>query len=121
MLKRSGEDTGVEALQELQSPLSVPVTSCGGHDRAYSQPWRKKVKVRAPSEHEPPVGLAPSLELLAEAPERNSEAIGDKPRKLHPHPRHIAPVIAALLLGAAASGGFIDLGYASNPNCPSSN
>ena len=55
MLKRSGEDTGVEALQELQSPLSVPVTSCGGHDRAYSQPWRKKVKVRAPSEHEPPV------------------------------------------------------------------
>jgi hypothetical protein len=111
MLKRSGEEAE-GALQELQSPLSVPGTSCGSHDRAYSQPWRSKIKVRAPSRHEPQVGLAPSLKV--EAPRRHSKAIADEPRKFHLHLRPIVPVIAALLLGATASGGFIYLGYASH-------
>jgi hypothetical protein len=117
MLKRSGEEAE-GALQELQSPLSVPGTSCGSHDRAYSQPWRSKIKVRAPSRHEPQVGLAPSLKLPVEAPRRHLEATGDKPRKLHLHLRPIVPVIAALLLGATASGGFIYLGYASHFESP---
>ncbi len=113
MLKRSGEDAGRGALQELQSPQFDLGSPCGGHDRAYGQPWRKKIKVRAPSRHEPPLVLAPSLELLAEAPGRHSESIGAKPRKFRARRRPIAPVIAALLLAAAVSGGFVYLDNAS--------
>jgi hypothetical protein len=111
MLKRSGEE-GQGALQEFQSPLSVPGTLCGGHDRAYSQPWRSKIKVRAPSRHMPAVDFAPSLKV--EAPRRHSKAIADNPRQFRLNLRHVVPVIAALVLGATASGGFIYLGHASH-------
>jgi membrane fusion protein (multidrug efflux system) len=84
----------------------------GTGDRAYNQPWREKLKVRAPSRAERPVE-APSPELPAaeEEYEQPAAPAGSSPKKRFLRRRPFTSAMAVLLLTAALGGGYLYWDY----------
>jgi len=103
MLKDNAEERG-EAPLEIESPQP-------GDDRIYGQPWRAKLRVRAPSAPEtPPAQRQPSI--LSHAAEKGRPETGSGPRwKSTIRRRPMASAIAMLLLAsvpAAAASTWIE-------------
>jgi membrane fusion protein (multidrug efflux system) len=110
MLKNSRED------EALAKSLKSDVTwedwpGTGG--QAYRQPWREKLKVRAPSKVERPAIEAPRPELPAVEEEGQPQAPGggSAPRKSFLRRRPFTSAAAAILIAAALGGGYLDWDY----------
>src|ERR1700731_308167 len=105
MLEDSALERGELALQEIDSPQSVPVL-----DREpNAQPSRPEVKARAPLQPESPAVGQPELPTQ---PEEGQPTTGKKPRKDLLKRRPVVLAIGAMLLAAALGGGYVYLDYA---------
>jgi membrane fusion protein (multidrug efflux system) len=111
MLKGKDEDVSEEALQDVDSPQSVPGAAGGsaGDNHAYRQLWREKLKVRAPSKEESPNAKRP--ELPAHSEDWRPQLPGGAPRKGLLRRRPLTSAMAATLLAAAFGAGYADLDY----------
>jgi membrane fusion protein, multidrug efflux system len=105
MFEDSALERGELALQEIDSPQSVPVL-----DREpNAQPSRPEVKVRAPL---PPEGPGEWIDWPAQPVDEQPQATGKKPRNSLLHRRPVPYAIGAMLLAAALGGGYVYLDYA---------
>ncbi len=110
------KDQGEEALTEVESSLSNSAWQDwpSGENRAYSQPWREKLKARAPSilERPEPENLRP--EVLAEAEEQQPQGGSGSgaPRKGFLRRRPITSAAAAILIAAAIGSVYLYWDYA---------
>ena len=105
MFEDSAVERGELALQEIDSPQSVPVL-----DREpNAQPSRPEVKVRAPLQ---PEGPGEWIDWPAQPVDEQPQATGKKPRNSLLHRRPVVYAIGAMLLAAALGGGYVYLDYA---------
>ncbi len=81
----------------------------GGGDTAFTQRWKEKLKVRAPSTLERPAVEAPQPKIPADA--EQGQAPEGAPRKSILRRRPLASVMAVLALGTALASGYIYLDY----------
>jgi membrane fusion protein, multidrug efflux system len=106
MLKDKVEERD-QALLELEAPQP-------GDDLAFSQSWRAKLKVRAPSAPEIPTAEPLAPELPVGRDNGHPQAVSSKPRKSFIRRRPIASAIGALLLAAAPGGGDLYMDYSAH-------
>jgi membrane fusion protein (multidrug efflux system) len=106
MLKNSRDD---EALAKSLEADPVWEDWPGTGDQAYSQPWREKLKVRAPSKVERPAVEAPRPVLPAVEEEGHPQAPGGSsaPRKSVLRRRPATSAAVAILLAAVLGGGYL--------------
>jgi membrane fusion protein (multidrug efflux system) len=119
MLRGNGDGKGGEALLEIESAQAAGASSLDikSDDTAYSQPWRVKLRARAPSRQEAPAGERPAPQLPVEAEKGDSQAggaSGGEPRKGFLRRRPMASAIGAILIAAAMGAGYIYWDYASH-------
>jgi membrane fusion protein (multidrug efflux system) len=105
MFEDSALERGELALQEIDSPQSVP----GSPDRPNAKPAKRAVKVRAPL---PPKGPGEWIDWAAQPVDEEPQAPGKKPRNSLLHRRPVLYAIGAMLLAAALGGGYVYLDYA---------
>jgi membrane fusion protein, multidrug efflux system len=106
MLKDKVEDRG-ESLLELESLQP-------GGEPGFSQSWRAKLKVRAPSAPEFPTAEPPPPELPAKPDNSHLQASSSKPHRGFIRQRPIASAFGALLLAAALGGGYLYMDYSAH-------
>jgi membrane fusion protein (multidrug efflux system) len=114
MLKGNGGGSRDEALHEDERAPSVTALHPElADDVAYNQPWREKLKARAPTKPERPAH-EPAHEIevprLPEAEDSHSQpggASGGEPRKGFLRRRAMASAIGAILIAAAMGAGYI--------------
>jgi membrane fusion protein (multidrug efflux system) len=105
MFEDSALERGELALQEIDSPQSVPVL-----DREpNAQPSNAEVKARAPLQPESPAAGQPELPTQ---PEEGQPTTGKKPRKGVLKRRPVVFAIGAMLLASILGGGYVYLDYA---------
>jgi membrane fusion protein, multidrug efflux system len=105
MFEDSALERGELALQEIDSPQSVPVSP----DRPNAKPAKRAVKMRAPLRPQSP---GEWIDWPAQPVDEQPQATGKKPRSGLLHRRPVLYAIGATLLAAALGGGYVYLDYA---------
>jgi membrane fusion protein, multidrug efflux system len=106
MFEDSALERGELALQEIDSPQSVPVLD----SEPNAQPSRPEVKARAPLRPESPAAEQPELPTQRE--EEEPQATRKKRRKGFLKRRPVAFAIGTMLLASVLGGGYLYLDYA---------